>query len=176
MVRLFSIEEIRNMMGATEPIEGCAIVEVNLQLMQVAFTTERPSDDGWKWFEYEGEYDPRACLPLFNQRPVYGVFLGPVQGGIPIAILSPARGAKFGVASFRDGEHKFNLIINDPAATTFFREKGIVRLGDRVIAAFAYDPQKVAWAKANGGKFFGELKAWVFPAEREQQVKEMLLK
>jgi len=176
MLRLWSLEEIRSMMGANEPIEGCLVVEVNLQPMQVAFTTEKPEEDlNWKYFQYEGEYDPRACLPLFNQRPVYGVFLGPVRGGIPLAILSAARGAKFGVASFRDGEHKFNLIINDPAATALFREKGIVRLGDRVVVAFAYDSAKVAWAKANGGKFFGELRAWVFPAEREQQVKEVLL-
>ena len=163
------------MMGANEPIEGCLIVEVNLQLMQVAFTTERPSDDEWKWFEYEGEYDPRACIPLFAQSPVYGVFLGPVRGVTPLAILSPARFASFGVASFRGGEHKFNLIINDPAAIAFLREKGIVRLGDRVIVAFPYDPKKVEWAKAHGGRFFSDLKAWVFPAEREQQVKEVLL-
>ena len=163
------------MMGANEPIEGCLIVEVNLQLMQVAFTTERPSDDEWKWFEYEGEYDPRACLPLFNQRPVYGVFLGPVRVGNPLALLSPVRGASFGVASFRGGEHKFNLIINDPAAIAFFREKGIVRLGDRVIVAFPYDPKKVEWAKAHGGKFFSDLRAWVFPAEREEEVKEVFL-
>jgi len=175
MLRLFGLEEIRNMMGATEPIEGCLVVEVNLQPMQVAFTTEQPSDD-MKFFEYAGEYDPRACLPLFNQRPVYGVFLGPVRSGIPLAILSPAKCASFGVASFRGGEHRFNLVINDPVATNFFREKGIVRLGDRVVAAFPYDPRKVEWAKANGGKFFGELRAWVFPAEREQQVKEVLLK
>ena len=176
MVKLFSIEEIREMMGSVEPVEGCMVVEVNLQPMQVAFTTERPSDDEWKWFEYEGEYDPRACVPLFDlPQPVYGVFLGPVRGGIPLAILSPARFASFGVASFRGGEHKFNLVVNDPAATTFFREKGIVRLGDRLVVAFVYNPQKVAWAKANGGRFFSELKAWVFPAEREQQVKEVLL-
>jgi len=177
MLKLFGLEEIRNMMGATEPIEGCLVVEVNLQPMQVAFTTERPSDDEWKWFEYEGEYDPRACIPLFSQTqtPVCGVFLGPVRGGNPLALLSPVRGASFGVASFRGGEHKFNLIINDPAAIAFLREKGIVRLGDLVVAAFPYDPKKVEWAKAHGGKFFGELKAWVFPAEREEEVKEALL-
>jgi len=175
MVRLFSIEEIRSMIGAESPIDGCLIAEVNLQPMQVAFTTERPSDDEWKWFEYEGEYDPRACLPLFNQRPVYGVFLGPVRGGIPLTILSPAKCASFGVASFRGGEHRFNLIINDPVATNFFREKGIVRLGDRLVVAFAYDPQKVARAKALGGRFFSELKAWVFPAECEEKVKEVLV-
>jgi hypothetical protein len=174
MVKLFSIEEIREIMGATEPIEGCLVVEVNFQRMQVAFTNERPSEE-MKFFEYEGEYDPRACIPLFAQSPVYGVFLGPVTEGIPLAILSPVRGAKFGVASFRDGEHKFNLIINDPAAMTFFREKGIVRLGDQVVVSFPYDPKKVEWAKAHGGKFFGELKAWVFPAEREDEVKEVLL-
>ena len=177
MLKLFGLEEIRSMMGANEPIDGCLIVEVNLQLMQVAFTTERPSDDEWKWFEYEGEYDPRACIPLFTQtqRPVYGVFLGPVRGGNPLALLSPARGASFGVASFRGGEHRFNLVINDPVATNFFRENGIVRLGDRVVVAFAYDQRKVAWAKANGGRFFADLKAWVFPAECEEKVKEVLL-
>jgi hypothetical protein len=173
MLRLFGLEEIRNMMGATEPIEGCLVVEVNLQPMQVAFTTERPSDDEWKWFEYEGEYDPRACLPLFNQRPVYGVFLGPVRGGNPLALLSPVRGASFGVASFRGGEHRFNLLIH-VAAHAAFRDR-CVRLGDRLVVNFPYDQQKVAWAKANGGKFFGELKAWVFPAEREEKVKEALL-
>jgi hypothetical protein len=174
MVKLFSIDEIRDMMGSVEPIEGCLVVEVNLQPMQVAFTTEKPAED-MKYFQYEGEYDPRACIPLFAQSPVYGVFLGPVQGGIPLAILSPVRGAKFGVASFRGGEHKFNLIINDPAAIAFLREKGVVRLGDRVVVAFAYDPKKVEWAKAHGGKFFSELKAWVFPAECEEKVKEVLL-
>jgi len=175
MLKLFELKDIKRMMGSVEPREGCMVIEVNMQPMQVAFTTEQPPAE-WKYFEYG--YEPRdtACIPLFASQPVYGVFLGTVRGVTPIAILSPVRGAKFGVASFRDGEHKFNLIINDPAATTFFREKGIVRLGDRVIAAFAYDPAKVAWAKANGGKFFGELKAWVFPAEREEQVKEVLLK
>jgi hypothetical protein len=173
MLKLWSLEEIRQMMGANEPIEGCLIVEVNMQKMQVAFTTEQPPAE-WKSFEYAGEYDPRSCIPLFAQ-PVYGVFLGSVQGGIPLAILSTARGASFGVASFRGGEHKFNLIINDPAATTFFREKGIVRLGDRLVVTFPYDSQKVARAKSLGGKFFGELKAWVFPAELEKDV-EVLLK
>ena len=174
MLKLWSLEEIRSMIGSESPIDGCLIVEVHLQLMQVAFTTEKPENE-WKWFEYEGEYDPHACIPLFAQSPVYGVFLGPVRGGNPLALLSPARGAKFGVASFRGGEHKFNLIINDPAATAFFREKGIVRLGDRVVVVFAYDQRKVAWAKANGGRFFADLKAWVFPAEREEKVKEALL-
>ena len=175
MLKLFGLEEIRSMMGANEPIEGCLIVEVNLQPMQVAFTTEQPPAE-WKSFQYTGEYDPRACIPLFTQtqRPVYGVFLGPVRGGNPLALLSPVRGASFGVASFRGGEHKFNLIINDPAAIAFLREKGIVRLGDLVVAAFPYDPKKVEWAKAHGGRFFSDLKAWVFPAEREQQVKEVL--
>jgi hypothetical protein len=50
-----------------------------------------------------------------------------------------------------------------------------VRLGDRVVVAFPYDLKKVEWAKAHGGKFFGELKAWVFPVEREEEVKEVLL-
>jgi hypothetical protein len=176
MLRLFGLEEIRNMMGATEPIEGCLVVEVNLQQMQVAFTTEQPPAE-WKSFQYTGEYDPRACIPLFTQtqRLVYGVFLGPVRGGVPIAILSPARLASFGVASFRGGQHRFNLVINDPVATNFFREKGVVRLGDRVIAAFPYDPKRVEWAKSNGGRFFSELKAWVFPAECEEKVKEVLV-
>jgi hypothetical protein len=175
MLKIFGLDEVRKMMGSVEPIEGCLVVEVNLQPMQVAFTTERPSDD-MKFFEYESEYDPRACVPLFAMpQPVYGVFLGPVRGVTPLAILSPAKGASFGVASFREGEHKFNLIINDPAATAFFRKKGIVRLGDRVVVAFPYDPKKVEWAKAHGGKFFGELKAWVFPVEREEEVKEVLL-
>ena len=174
MLKLWSLEEIRSMMGANEPIEGCLIVEVNLQLMQVAFTTERPSDDEWKWFEYEGEYDPRACLPLFNQRPVYGVFLGPVRVGNPLALLSPVRGASFGVASFRGDEHRFNLLIH-VAAHAAFRDR-CARLGDRLVVNFPYDPKKVEWAKAHGGKFFGELKAWVFPAEREEEVGEVLLK
>ena len=174
MLKLWSLEEIRSMVGANEPIEGCLIVEANLQLMQVAFTTERPSDDEWKWFEYEGEYDPRACLPLFNQRPVYGVFLGPVRVGNPLALLSPVRGASFGVASFRGGEHRFNLLIH-VAAHAAFRDR-CARLGDRLVVNFPYDQQKVAWSKAHGGKFFGELKAWVFPAEREEEVGEVLLK
>jgi len=176
MLKLFGLEDISQMMGANEPINGCLIVEVNLQQMQVAFTTEPPAED-MKYFQYEGEYDPCACIPLFDlPQPVYGVFLGPVRGGIPLAILSSAKLASFGVASFRGGEHKFNLVINDPVAVKLFREKGIVRLGDRVVAAFAYDPQKVAKAKALGGRFFSELKAWVFPAEREEEVKEVLLK
>jgi hypothetical protein len=172
LVRLFRLDEIREMMGATEPIEGCMIVEVNLQLMQVAFTTEQPAED-MKYFQYD--YDPRntACIPLFDQTPVYGVFLGPVRGGIPLAILSTARGANFGVASFRGGESRFNLIVHEAARAAF--QNRCVRLGDRVVVAFPYDPQKVARAKALGGKFFGELKAWVFPAERESDV-EVLLK
>jgi hypothetical protein len=173
MLKLFGLEEIRSMMGANEPIEGCLIVEVNLQKMQVAFTTERPSDDEWKWFEYEGEYDPRACLPLFNQRPVYGVFLGSVRGGNPLAILTPARGANFGTACFRGDEHRLLLRVHESAHAAF--RNRCVRLGDRIIVAFPYDPKRVEWAKAHGGKFFGELKAWVFPAEREQQVREVLL-
>jgi hypothetical protein len=172
VAKLFSVEEIRSMMGSQEPIEGCMIVEVNLQPMQVAFTTEQPPAE-WKSFQYTGEYDPRGCLPLFNQRPVYGVFLGPVRGGIPLAILSPARGAKFGVASFRGGESRFNLLVHE-AAHAAFRNR-CVRLGDRVVVSFPYDQQKVARAKSLGGKFFGELKAWVFPAEREQEVKEVLM-
>ncbi len=175
MVRLFSIEEIRDMMGTNEPVDGCLIVEVDLQPMQVAFTAEQPAED-MKYFQYE--YDPHdtACIPLFtqNQFPIYGVFLGPVQGGIPIAILSPVRGAKFGVASFRGGESRFNLLIHE-AAHAAFRNR-IVRLGDRVAVAFPYDPNRVARAKALGGRFFGELRAWVFAAEKETEVKETLLK
>jgi hypothetical protein len=172
MLKLWSLEEIRSMIGAEAPIEGCLIVEVNLQLMQVAFTTEKPENE-WKWFEYE--YDPQnpACLPLFTQTPVYGVFLGSVRGGIPLAILSPARGASFGVASFREGEHRFNLLVHE-AAHAAFRSR-CVRLGDRVAVNFPYDQQKVGWAKAHGGKFFGELKAWVFPAEKTAEVEEVLL-
>jgi len=174
MVKLFSIEEIRGMMGSVEPVEGCMVVEVNLQPMQVAFTTEQPAED-MKYFQYEGEYDPRACIPLFDlPQPVYGVFLGPVRSGNPLALLSPVRGASFGVASFRGGEHRFNLLIH-VAAHAAFRDR-CVRLGDRLVVAFPYDPQKVQWAKSNGGRFFSELKAWVFPAEREEKVKEVLLK
>jgi hypothetical protein len=173
MLKLWSLEEIRSMIGAESPIDGCLIAEVNLQPMQVAFTTEQPSDD-MKFFEYGGEYDPRACVPLFDlPQPVYGVFLGPVRGGIPLAILSPARGASFGVASFRGDQHRFNLLIH-VAAHAAFRDR-CVRLGDRLVVNFPYDQQKVAWSKAHGGKFFGELKAWVFPAEREEEVKEALL-
>ena len=174
MVRLFSIGEIRSMMGSETHIEGCLIVEVNLQLMQVAFTTEPPAED-MKYFQYE--YDPHdaACIPLFtqNQFPVYGVFLGPVRGGMPLAILSPVRGAKFGVASCRGGEHRFILRLH-VAAHAAFRDR-CARLGDRLVVNFPYDPKKVEWAKAHGGKFFGELKAWVFPVEREQEVKEVLM-
>ena len=173
MVKLFSIEEIRSMIGAETPIEGCLVVEVNLQLMQVAFTTEQPPAE-WKSFEYGGEYDPRACVPLFDlPQPVYGVFLGPVRGGVPLAILSTARGASFGVAFFRGGESRFNLLVHE-AAHAAFRNR-CVRLGDRVVVNFPYDPKRVEWAKAHGGKFFGELKAWVFPAECEEKVKEVLL-
>ena len=170
MVRLFSVEDIRAMMGAAAPIEGCLIVEVNLQLMQVAFTTEQPPAE-WKYFEYEYDPSDTACIPLFVQT-VYGVFLGPVRGGIPLAILSTAKGAKFGVASFRGGEHGFNLIVHESARVAF--QNRCVRLGDRLVVAFAYDPKKVEWAKANGGKFFPELKAWVFPAEKEAEVEVLL--
>jgi hypothetical protein len=173
MLKLWSLEEIRSMIGAESPIDGCLIAEVNLQPMQVAFTTEQPAED-MKYFQYEGEYDPRACIPLFDlPRPVYGVFLGPVRGGVPIAILSPARLASFGVASFRGGEHRFNILIHE-AAHAAFRNR-CVRLGDRVVVNFPYDQRKVAWAKANGGRFFADLKAWVFPAECEEKVKEVLL-
>ena len=173
MLKLWSLEEIRSMIGAESPIDGCLIAEVNLQPMQVAFTTEQPAED-MKYFQYEGEYDPRACIPLFDlPRPVYGVFLGPVRGGVPIAILSPARLASFGVASFRGGEHRFNLFIH-VAAHAAFRDR-CVRLGDRLVVNFPYDPNRVARAKSLGGRFFSELKAWVFPAEREEEVKEALL-
>ena len=172
MLKLWSLEEIRSMIGAESPIDGCLIAEVNLQPMQVAFTTEQPSAD-MKFFEYGGEYDPRACVPLFDlPQPVYGVFLGPVRGGVPLAIFSTARGASFGVASFRGGESRFNLLVHE-AAHAAFRNR-CVRLGDRVVVNFPYNQQKVAWAKANGGRFFSELKAWVFPAEREEKVKEVL--
>jgi hypothetical protein len=174
MMKLFSIEEIRSMMGSTEPIEGCLIVEVNLQLMQVAFTTERPpAECEWRYFEYEGEYDPRACIPLFAaQSTVYGVFLGPAQGGIPLAVLSPARGAKFGTACFGEG-HRFNLLVHEAAHAAF--RNHCVRLGDRLVVAFPYDPKRVEWSKANGGKFFADLKAWVFPAEKQADVENVLL-
>jgi len=172
MLKLWSLEEIRSMMGATEPVEGCAIVEVNMQLMQVAFTDENPPSD-WKSFQYEGVYEPHSCIPLFDQSPVYGVFLGPVQGGNPLAILSPAKGASFGVASFRDGKHRFLLRVHESALAAF--RNRCVRLGNLVIVNFPYDPRKVAWAKSHGGRFFSELKAWVFPAELEKDV-EVLLK
>jgi hypothetical protein len=120
MLKMWSLEEIRSMIGSESPIEGCIVMEVNLQLMQVAFTAEQPPAE-WKYFEYE--YDPHntACIPLFaqNQFPVYGVFLGPVRGGIPLAILSTARGANFGVASFRGGEHRFNLLVHESARAAF---------------------------------------------------------
>ena len=166
MVRLFGLDEVRKIMGGTQPVEGCVIVDVNMQPMQVAFTNERPPDD-WKWFEYEYEPQNRACVPLFaqNQLPVYGVFLGPVRGGIPLAMLSPVRGASFGVASFRGGAHRFNLIVHD-AAHLAFRDR-CVRLGDSILVHFPYDPQKIEWAKKHGGKFFSELKVWMFPAEME---------
>jgi len=173
MVKLFSLDEIREMLGSVEPREGCMVIEVNMQPMQVAFTTEQPPAE-WKWFEYEGQYDPRACIPLFDSKPVYGVFLGPVRGVNPMAMLSPARLASFGVASFRGGEHRFNIVIN-AAAHTAFRDR-CVRLGNRIVVGFAYDPQKVAWAKSHGGRFFSELKAWVFPAQKEKEVEEVLLK
>ena len=173
MLKLWSLEEIRSMMGAESPIEGCLVVESNLQPMQVAFTNQQPADD-MKYFQYEGQFDPRACIPLFElTQPIYGVFLGPARGVTPIAVLSPAKGASFGVASFRGGEYRFNLLIH-AAAHAAFRDR-CVRLGDRIVVGFAYDQQKVAWAKANGGRFFSELKAWVFPAELEKDV-EVLLK
>jgi hypothetical protein len=164
-VRLFEIDEIRDLMGTTEPIDGCLLVEVNWQPMQVAFTMTQPPDD-WKWFEYEYEPQNPACLPLFTQSPVYGVFLGPVRGGIPLAILSPVRGASFGAASFRGGEHRFNLIVHEAAHQAFRNRR--VRLGDSILVHFPYDPQKIEWAKKHGGKFFSELKVWVFPREMEE--------
>jgi len=174
MLKIFGLDEVRKMMGSVEPIEGCLVVEVNLQPMQVAFTNEQPAED-MKFFEYEGVYEPHSCIPLFSQTqiPVYGVFLGPVRGVTPLAILSPVRGAKFGVASFRGGESRFNLLVHE-AAHAAFRNR-CVRLGDRLLVHFPYDPQKIEWAKKHGGKFFGELKAWVFPAEKEAEVEEVLL-
>jgi hypothetical protein len=178
-VKLFGINEIRDMMGTTMPIEGCMIVQFGLKRKQIAFTNERPNDAQWLWFEYETE--PRDCLPLFEQRPVYGVLLGDVEGPVheatPIAELSPTRYVQFGVACFtRDGEERRLYIRIDDRAYYVLNRDSIMKLGDRVIVHFPYNPQKVETAKALGGKFFPYLKAWVFPAEREEKVKEALLR
>jgi hypothetical protein len=78
LVRLFRLDEIREMMGATEPIEGCMIVMLGTQRKQIAFSNEQPPDDAqWQWFEYETE--PHDCLPIFDQKPVYGVLIGDVE-------------------------------------------------------------------------------------------------
>jgi hypothetical protein len=176
-VKLFGIEQIRNMMGATEPIEGCMIVQVRLKRKQIAFTNERPDDDV-QWFEYETE--PRDCLSLFEQKPVYGVLLGDVEGSahdvVPIAMLAQTRYVHFGVACFRrDGEERRLFLNIDDRAYYVLKRDSLMKLGDRIIVQFAHDLKKVEWAKAHGGKFFGLLKAWVFPADVEG-IEEVLLK
>jgi len=178
-VELFGIDEIREMMGATEPIEGCMIARFGLKRKQIAFTSDRP-DAQWLWFEYEIEPRPRDCLPLFEQTPVYGVLLGDVEGSvyetIPIAELSPTRYVQFGVARFmRDGEERRIYIRIDDGAYYILNRDSIMRLGNRILVHFPYNPQKVAMAKSLGGKFFRYLEAWVFPAEREEEVKKKLL-
>jgi len=178
-VRLFGTDEIREMVGTTKPIDGCMIARFGLKRKQIAFTTERP-DAEWLWFEYEIEPRPRDCLPLFEQTPVYGVLLGDVESSVyeatPIAKLSPTRYVQFGVARFmRDGvERRLYIRIDDGAYYALNRDS-IMRLGERILIHFPYDPQKVGMAKSLGGKFFRYLEAWVFPAEREEEVKKMLL-
>jgi hypothetical protein len=178
MLKLFGLEEIRKIRDSVQPIKGCLLVTVNRELMQVAFTTERPPDHEGLWKHFEYEYDPRdtACIPLFVQTPVYGVFLlGFVRWGLPLAILSPERDTNFGVASFRGGQYKAYLRAHKLAASTIFEKNRLTRLGNQLVVAFPDDSNKVEWAEAHGGKFFPDLKVWVFPAEVEG-IKEVLLK
>jgi len=179
-VKLFSIDEIRQMMGTTKPIEGCMIAQFHLQRKQIAFTNEKPDqpDSEWLWFEYETE--PRDCLPLFEQGPVYGVLIGDVEGSVyeatPIARLSTVKHVHFGAARFvRNGEERRFFLNIDDRAYYILKRDTIMKLGDFVIVHFPYDPKRVEWAKTNGGRFFSYLKVWVFPAEKAKEVEEVLL-
>ena len=169
-VDLFGIDEIREMMGATEPIEGCMIVARGAKRGQIAFTNERPPEE-WQWFEYATDKS-RDCLPIFtSDYPVYGVIVTNelwVSGydGLPVARVSDRGYVYWGIAVFKsDGEERrFYLNIDDHAYCVLKRDS-IMKVGDRLLVHFPYNPQKVATAKALGGRFFPYLKSWVFPAE-----------
>jgi hypothetical protein len=182
MIKLFSIEEIRSMMGSTEPIEGCMIVKTDAgwKRKQIAFTNEQPDDAQWLWFEYQTDPHSRYCIPIFHQ-PTYGVILGDVEGSvydtIPIAKLTGARRINWGVACFRrDGEER-RLFLNvdlDGVYYILMKRNPVMKLGDCIIVHFPYDQQRVERAKALGGKFFAELKAWVFPADLQKEAEALL--
>jgi len=174
-VDLFGIDEIRQMMGATKPIEGCMIVARGTKRGQIAFTNERPPDE-WQWFEYETD-KRRDCLPIFtsDKHPrIYGVLVtndlwGSVYDGLPIAKLSDNRYVYWGIAVFKsDGEERRLYLNIDDRAYTVLKRDSIMKVGDRLLVHFPYNPQKVAMAKSLGGKFFRYLEAWVFPAEMEK--------
>jgi len=173
-VDLFGIDEIREMMGATMPIEGCMIVARGTKRGQIAFTNERPPEE-WQWFEYETD-KRRDCLPIFtsDKHPIYGVLVtndlwGSVYDGLPIAKLSDNRYVYWGIAVFKsDGEERRLYLNIDDRAYTVLKRDSIMKVGDRLLVHFPYNPQKVAMAKSLGGKFFPYLKSWVFPAEMEK--------
>jgi len=172
-VELFGIDQIREMMGATEPVAGCMIVARGTKRGQIAFTNERPPEE-WQWFEYETD-NRRDCLPIFtSDYPVYGVLVtnelwGSVYDGLPVAKLSDTRYVYWGIAVIKSdgGERRLYLNIDDRAYTVLKRDS-IMKVGDRLLVHFPYNPEKVAMAKALGGKFFPYLKSWVFPAEMEK--------
>ena len=172
-VELFGIDEIREMMGATEPIEGCMIVARGPKRGQIAFTNERPPEE-WRWFEYETD-KRRDCLPIFtSDYPVYGVIVTNelwVSGydGLPVARVSDRGYVYWGIAVFKsDGEERRFYLNIDNHAYCVLKRDSIMKVGDRLLVHFPYNPQKVATAKALGGRFFPYLKSWVFPAEMEE--------
>jgi len=169
-VELFGIDEIREMIGATEPIEGCMIVARGAKRGQIAFTNERPPEE-WQWFEYETDKG-RDCLPIFtSEKPIYGVLVtdelwGSVYDGLPVAKLSEMRYVYWGIAVFKSDGKERRLYLNiDDRAYSVLKRDSIMKLGDRLLVHFPYNPEKVAMAKALGGRFFPYLKSWVFPAE-----------
>jgi hypothetical protein len=169
-VELFGIDEIREMMGTTKPIDGCMIVARGPKRGQIAFTNERPPEE-WQWFEYETD-KRRDCLPIFtSDAPVYGVIVTNelwVSGydALPIAKLSDWRYVYWGIAVIKsDGEERRLYLNIDDRAYTVLKRDSIMKVGDRLLVHFPYNPEKVATAKALGGRFFPYLKSWVFPAE-----------
>jgi hypothetical protein len=169
-VELFGIDEIREMMGSTEPIEGCMIFARGAKRGQIAFTNERPPEE-WLWFEYETD-NRRDCFPIFtSEKPIYGVLVsdelwGSVYDGLPIAKLSEQRYVYWGIAVFKSNgvDRVFYINIDDRAYSVLKRDS-IMKLGDRLLVHFPYNPQKIAIAKSLGGWFFRYLESWVFPAD-----------
>ncbi len=177
-VDLFGIDEIREMMGSVEPIDGCMIVARGTKRGQIAFTNERPPEE-WQWFEYEAD-KRRDCLPIFTSEKIYGVLVsdelwGSVYDALPIAKLLDIRYAYWGIAVFKsDGEERRLYLNIDDRAYSVLKRDSIMKVGDRLLVHFPYNPEKVALAKSLGGKFFPYLKAWVFPAEMEEGLENLV--